>query len=306
MRKPQLPAAQRQTKLSAFTQPKSKQPDPAPVPSRADRAAQGPEGAKVAELAAAVDVEGEEGKFGDEELAAAARDMGLTRCEFQGAGNEKATRSLKEAVLFYESFLDEVVVALPKLLSFCEWNTECQAELETLACGIEQNTCIFTDIAQFFRPELYEVLEELKKKPSMAVEVLSPLLAAQSAMRRKAHCARHSKLCFIGTARMHTAGSSCTAHSKQGKQLGLADPNVLHLLAWIGLRLEVQEYEISLENVESFPSHILERLLGKYYVIESQVMDPRMFGNLGSTAKQFLQDLFSSQARQSLIIASLR
>ncbi|CAJ1394904.1 unnamed protein product [Effrenium voratum] len=260
--------------------------------------------------------------------------MGLTRCEFQGAGNEKATRSLKEAVLFYESFLDEVVaasedelpssspgrrydparcsldsladwledathssafsgiaapetallgfhhalqarlpkrkVALPKLLSFCEWNTECQAELETLACGIEQNTCIFTDIAQFFRPELYEVLEELKKKPSMAVEVLSPLLAAQSAMRRKAHCARHSKLCFIGTARMHTAGSSCTAHSKQGKQLGLADPNVLHLLAWIGLRLEVQEYEISLENVESFPSHILERLLGKYYVIESQ------------------------------------
>ena len=109
--KPQLPAAQRQTKLSAFTQPKSKQPDPAPVPSRADRAAQGPEGAKVAELAAAVDVEGEEGKFGDEELAAAARDMGLTRCEFQGAGNEKATRSLKEAVLFYESFLDEVVAA---------------------------------------------------------------------------------------------------------------------------------------------------------------------------------------------------
>lgn len=197
-------------------------------------------------------------------------------------------------------------VALPKLLSFCEWNTECQAELETLACGIEQNTCIFTDIAQFFRPELYEVLEELKKKPSMAVEVLSPLLAAQSAMRRKAHCARHSKLCFIGTARMHTAGSSCTAHSKQGKQLGLADPNVLHLLAWIGLRLEVQEYEISLENVESFPSHILERLLGKYYVIESQVMDPRMFGNLGSTAEQFLQDLFSSQARLSLIIASLR
>lgn len=79
---------------------------------------------------------------------------------------------------------------------------------------------------------------------------------------------------------MHTAGSSCTAHSRQGKRLALADPTVVHLLAWIGQRLEIQEPECTLENVESFPTEIIHRFLAPVYKIEAVVVDPRCFGFL--------------------------
>ena len=150
-----------------------------------------------------------------------------------------------------------------------------------LVSGMGQSECcLFGDITDFFRPELKEIIDELKRKPSMSVEVLGPIMASRSAMRRKSFCLIHKKQCFLRSARAHVAGSSCTAHSRQGKQLGLCDGNVLALLAWIGLRIEVCESEITLENVDQFPSSILERLLGPYYHIESVRMDPRLFGSL--------------------------
>lgn len=180
-------------------------------------------------------------------------------------------------VLFHLPKVDQ-----PRLLSFVEWDKECQEELKVLAKGIkqEESCCLFGDITAFFRPELGEIISELKKKPSMAVEVLGPIMTARNAMRRKSFCLAHGKECFLKTARHHTAGSSCTAHSRQGKQLGLEDTNVLSLLAWAGLRLEVGEPEGTLENVEQFPSGILDRLLGSQYFIEPVRMDPRMFGYL--------------------------
>ena len=173
-------------------------------------------------------------------------------------------------------------VKQPQLLSFVEWDRECQEELKVLVQGLGQpDCCLFGDITAFFRPELGEIIQELKKKPSMAVEVLGPIMSSRKAMRRKSYCLVHEKDCFLKTAREHTAGSSCTAHSRQGKQLGLCDGNVLSLLAWIGLRLEVQETEITLENVPQFPTETLNRLLGTLYHVEAVNLDPRMFGPLG-------------------------
>ena len=100
-------------------------------------------------------------------------------------------------------------------------------------------------------------------------------------MKRRAWCIKHQRECFLQTSMSHTAGSSCTAHSKQGKQLAFADRNAIHFLAWAGMRLEVQEAEITLENVAEFPTSVLERLLGPAYFIEAHVMDPRTFGFFG-------------------------
>jgi hypothetical protein len=53
------------------------------------------------------------------------------------------------------------------------------------------------------------------------------------------------------------------------------------LSAWIGLRVEVQEQELDLENVDAFPTAVLDRMLGHLYHIEPVQLDPRMFGWLG-------------------------
>lgn len=112
----------------------------------------------------------------------------------------------------------------------------------------------------------------------MALETLSPVIVSKKAVKRKAFCVIHGKPCYIKCSKSHTAGSSCTAHSKQGKGLGLSDPNVLHFLAWCALRLEIGEPEATLENVFEFPSEVLYRLLGNEYHIDYCVMDPRMYG----------------------------
>jgi hypothetical protein len=162
-----------------------------------------------------------------------------------------------------------------------EWDVTCQAELGLFADSLQSDACIFSDISGFFSPHLTEIICELYKKPSFALEVLAPLILNRSAMRRKAWCARHQQNCYLRASKRHSAGSSCTAHSRQGKQLALADRNVVHLLAWIGLRVEVQEQELDLENVDAFPTAVLDRMLGHLYHIEPVQLDPRMFGWLG-------------------------
>jgi hypothetical protein len=169
----------------------------------------------------------------------------------------------------------------PRIYSMTEWDKECQLELENYVRGLGQDTCLFTDISGFWREELNDVIKGLKKNPGMALETLSPVIVSKKAVKRKAFCVIHGKPCYIKCSKSHTAGSSCTAHSKQGKGLGLSDPNVLHFLAWCALRLEIGEPEATLENVFEFPSEVLYRLLGNEYHIDYCVMDPRMYGCFG-------------------------
>lgn len=172
----------------------------------------------------------------------------------------------------------------PKILSFIEWDPECQRELLNFCNKIGpagEQTCIFGDIASFFRDELQPLVQDLIRKPGMALEILSPLICQRKAMKRKAKCLRHGKECYLQTASEHFAGSSCTAHSKQGKGLAFADKNAIHFMAWAGLRLEIQEREVNLENVCEFDTAVLDRLLGSAYFIEAVVLDPRAYGCFG-------------------------
>ena len=188
--------------------------------------------------------------------------------------------------LFFSCWLDSKPsagkVRQPRLLSFIEWGQRVPRRIERISLRDWGNlTVAFSETSLHFSGrELNDIIQELKRKPSMAVEVLAPIMSQRAAMKRKSYCLVHQRQCFLRTARQQTAGSSCTAHSRQGKQLGLADANVLSLLAWVGLRLEVGESEATLENVDQFPTETLQRLLGSQYFIEPCRMDPRMFGLL--------------------------
>ncbi len=86
-----------------------------------------------------------------------------------------------------------------------------------------------------------------QENPALSVELLAPIISAGNAMTDKSFCLVHKKRCQLMTAQRHTAGNPCVPFSKRGVGLGLKDPATLSCLAWIGLRLLLQETDITQE-----------------------------------------------------------
>lgn len=170
----------------------------------------------------------------------------------------------------------------PANLFMVEWDKEAQEELKLLDLdchsSVADRPCLFSDISAFWSPDLQPIIHQLKSKPTMAVDVLAPRIAQGNATTRVAYCCQHGKKCSLKVARRHLAGSSCVAHSKRGAGLSLADPGVVHLLAWISIRLDLQEAHILQENTKGFPVEILKRFLFRHYWIDVEVLDACLFG----------------------------
>eukprot|EP00435_Cladocopium_sp_Y103_P015431 s3436_g3.t1 len=92
------------------------------------------------------------------------------------------------------------------------------------------------------------------------------------------------------TIHQHQAGTSCRPFSRRGAHLGLMDIETVHLLAWIGLRLSLQEADVTAENVETqaLLSIISRFLLGLYH-IDQYVGCPTEFGWPVARSRQFLR-----------------
>ena len=83
--------------------------------------------------------------------------------------------------------------------------------------------------------------------PALAAEVLGPLIASGKAMSDHGFCLTHNKQCKLETADSHTGGPSCTPYSKRGVGLGLRDPATLYAIAFCGLRIALQEANVTQE-----------------------------------------------------------
>ena len=76
----------------------------------------------------------------------------------------------------------------------------------------------------------------------------------------------------------HVAGTPCVDFSSRGNRQGLTGKSCAALLAWMGQRLRIQETFVIQENVTSFPTDVLQRVLGKVYFIDVVLLDPNSFG----------------------------
>ena len=114
--------------------------------------------------------------------------------------------------------------------------------------------------------------------PELIVNVIGPAVEANKSVVTSAWCLRHKRRCSLSTAKVHIAGTPCTDFSKQGKEMKLAGVTMLYLLAWIALRLALQEPVIVQENVTEFPTAILTEYLGRYYFIDTCTEDSMSFG----------------------------
>lgn len=172
--------------------------------------------------------------------------------------------------------LPERTIARPRILSQVEWDPEGQAEL--LILGAEDDACLYGDIANFFRPDIRKDVHALQENPAHALEIMAPVIASGNAMTRFAPCLRHKRLCGMQCARRHVAGTSCTAFSAIGARQAASDGTVIYFLAWVGLRLLMQEAEIVQENVKAFDESLIGRFLSHLYFIDCVVLDPTQFG----------------------------
>ena len=197
-----------------------------------------------------------------------------------------------------------------KPLSQIEWNQACVKEL--LPSAKTHGACVFQNIMQFFRPELKPVLEQCLARPDLAVEILGPIISQMTSVTREGWCLTHGRTCTLKAARRHCAGTSCKPYSKKGSQLGQVDPEIVFTLAWIALRLELQEPVVLSENVKTTGQrglvsaldssdssgsgsvcdaglgNLLLRFLAPFYHMECVVLDPTFYGFPMSREREFI------------------
>lgn len=63
-----------------------------------------------------------------------------------------------------------------------------------------------------------------------------------------------------------------------GKGLGMSDISIFAFLAWVALRISLQEPEILHENVTRFPLELMQRFLGHLYFIDFAILEPWEMG----------------------------
>lgn len=101
-----------------------------------------------------------------------------------------------------------VELSAPKILYQIEYDASCRTELlrYKLLCSssgkkdhknTNSDTCCFGDLNSFYRPELQEVISQLKKQPELALEVLSNMVASGEAIKTCSWCYSHEKYCHL-------------------------------------------------------------------------------------------------------------
>ena len=132
-------------------------------------------------------------------------------------------------------------VCPPKSQWLIEKSSACQEELMILHSADHNpaiyssdadRPCMYSDIMQFWRPEIKEIVDCLMASPHLAIETMATLLVECRAVKLTGWCNTHGKYCQLRPCSRHSAGSVCTPYSSQGNQLALNDASVLFLLCW--------------------------------------------------------------------------
>ena len=86
----------------------------------------------------------------------------------------------------------------PKVLHQIEFNAECRTMLGKYnELSGSKDTCCFGDMNAFYVDQLHDTIQGLQKKPELALEVLSKMIASGEAVKTSAYCYTHDKMCHV-------------------------------------------------------------------------------------------------------------
>lgn len=165
----------------------------------------------------------------------------------------------------------------PKILSACEWYPESQYEL-LVHPAHDKETCLFMNISAFYVPELREFTAKVEKEPQLALPLLAPAIKAKRAVRCRGYCMKHKKTCILQSADLHIAGTVCTDWSAFGTRGNTDGKTILHQLAFMALRLLLEEPIVVQENVVQFAPGLLKDFLFSMYFLDVADEDSWNFG----------------------------
>lgn len=146
-----------------------------------------------------------------------------------------------------------------------------------------------SEAEEFWRPEIQHLIPQVERNPSMAVDLLGPLISEGRAVSDHAFCSVHKKMCRLRGAKRHIAGTSCVGFSQKGTGLMLSDPSIIHTLCWVALRLLLAEPDVTQENVTRCPVDLFARFMQKDYYIDVTKMDSVQFGIAAARERQFIR-----------------
>ena len=170
----------------------------------------------------------------------------------------------------------------------CEIDKACREELLVMP-GAEY-MCCFGDINDFWHALIRQKAVLLMKRSHTALEILNGLLEKANAntMTRTAYCWKHKRPCTAQVADIHIAGTPCPAYSTLGKGAKVHDKTIVPTMAWVGMRLMLQEAIWIQENVPGFIEDTLIESLGHLYWIEISQSQNKDLGWPTSRSRQWI------------------
>ena len=156
------------------------------------------------------------------------------------------------------------------------------------AASGDHDSCVFGDMRSFYKAPIQGVLKHLTENPDKAYTAIAPVVRKKLAVNRYAYCYAHRRQCSLRCADVHIAGTPCTAHSSIGSQKKNADTTVLTFLAWVAIRLLVQEATIVFENVIGFDVRNLADFFSELYFIDPADTNSVLFGWAGSRPRVYV------------------
>ncbi len=97
-------------------------------------------------------------------------------------------------------------------------------------------------------------------------------------LHTKGYCHKCDDYCELVQTNIHVAGTPCIAWSSMGLRCGASGPSLLCFMTWAYQRLQQQEDAILHENTPEFNHMLLDKILGRYYSVQSCIVNATTFG----------------------------
>ena len=149
----------------------------------------------VDEIVAIDDDDTETGdRIGKSDLAERFKDLTISTA-YSGVGAPEATAFIIREEL---QKVCDCKLPAPEVLHQIEFNAECRAMLGKYnELSGAKDACCFGDMNAFYVDQLHDTIQGLQKKPELALEVLSKMIASGEAVKTSAYCYTHDKMCHV-------------------------------------------------------------------------------------------------------------
>eukprot|EP00974_Lingulodinium_polyedra_P025196 2436254-Lingulodinium_polyedra.AAC.1 len=176
-------------------------------------------------------------------------------------------------------------VAFPRHLQACERDKD--ARLELLAHPSRPH-CLFSDVNDFWRQPVRELLESFREKETLKFEnIKQAVLASSKSTTTSAHCVIHRQRCQLRRGRCHWAGPPCVDWSSMGPQKRDSGKTIIDWGAWAACRRQLQEPMIIIENSDRYDTTIYVKVFGDLYHVESAIICPTRLGFCGRRSRSW-------------------